>query len=136
LCAYGQVEVDIQSHCSIDLSELPIGGHTLKAVIADQLAHNRAILLFHKALIVLLSDTTACEGQFLAGTIREQLSIEELGTIGCTKTATSSLKMVAICCWSFQETTSTSRISAVTEIVCLVNALLGGQRLRDRLLSI
>lgn len=74
-------EVDVEPHRPIQFGQLAIGALALEAIVADELADDRAIFLLDKALIVLAISSTARKRDLLALTKGQDLGIEKLAPV-------------------------------------------------------
>lgn len=79
---HGRLEkVYIQPGSSIELIELFVRLHTFKAIITYNLPDHDAILLFNKALVVLLIGSTTGECNLVLFTEVNQFLIDEFGAV-------------------------------------------------------
>src|SRR4029453_5679317 len=74
-------EVDVQAGQAVDALQLRIGGSGREAIIADELADARAVLLFDMGTVVLFPRAAAREGDVLEATIGQERPVDELGAI-------------------------------------------------------
>ncbi len=74
-------EVDVQPHGSVQLGQLAIGALAFEAVVADQLPHDRTVLLLDEALVVLVGHPATGEGELFVGTVGQQFLIDELAAV-------------------------------------------------------
>ena len=77
----GLEAVDIQAQRPVEFGELPIGMFSNQAIIADHLAHNRAIFLFDKTLISFQIRPSSREGDLFLFTIGDHDLIDELSAV-------------------------------------------------------
>jgi hypothetical protein len=77
----GLKAIDLQAQGAIEFPQLPQRGLANEAIIADNLADNRTVLLLHKALVVALARSAAGQGELFALTVGGQLDSDELVAI-------------------------------------------------------
>ena len=78
---HGLEEVDVQAREVVHATELRIGGLGGEAIIADELAHDGAVLLLDVGAVVLLPGAAAGEGDAVTATPIEETVVYELRAV-------------------------------------------------------
>lgn len=78
---HGLEEVDVQAREPIDAGELGIGRLGGEAIIADEVPHDRAVLLLDVGAVVLLPGATAGEGDPARVAVVVQALVDELAAV-------------------------------------------------------